>query len=353
MRGASTYIRCGAFAVLLAHSACGLKLPFAHPSLSPFRAYEQRPSTGTVTATFLGTSSVLFSDDKTTLLSDPFVTRPRATAVAAHRIEPDATLIDQTLEYLGVRKIDAIFTGHTHYDHAMDAAKFAQQTGAVLLGSSSTENLGRGAEPPSIRVDVVHDSDTRRYGDFELTFIESQHSPDGLYSGDIVAPLKPPARASEWKMGKTWSVLIRHRDRSLLFHGSANVPAKQGALDGRYADVVYLGIGRLGKQSDDFVEKYWIDVVRATRARRVILIHWDDFFRGLDKPLRPMAYALDSFPDSMRRILRCATTDGVEVLLPVAWQTADPFAGLSTVPRTVAATAPHPCRESVRASRQR
>jgi L-ascorbate metabolism protein UlaG (beta-lactamase superfamily) len=347
----SPYLCCATVAALAATGACGLKLPFAHPSLSPYLAYQQRPSSGPVTATFLGTSSLLIRDGMTTVLTDPFVTRPSLTSVAARPIAPDATLIELTLARLGVRKIAAIVASHSHYDHVMDAPTFATQTEAVLLGSSSTANVGRGGNLPEPRIDVVHDGDARRYGAFELTFIESHHSPGDRYPGMIVAPLTPPARVSEWKSGTTWSVLIRHGDRSMLVHGSANV--KPGALNGRRADVVFLGIGGLGKQSDEFVEEYWIEIVRATRARRVILIHWDDFFSSLDEPLRPMAYAADSFPDSMRRLLRCAVTDGVEVLLPVAWQIADPFAALSTAVRTVAPTAPHPCREPLRNTPQR
>ena len=36
---------------------------------------------------------------------------------------------------------------------------------------------------------------------------------------------------------------------------------------------------------------YWTETVRAVGARRVVLIHWDDFFRPLSKPLRALPYA--------------------------------------------------------------
>ena len=53
-------------------------------------------------------------------------------------------------------------------------------------------------------------------------------------------------------------------------------------MTGAEADVAYLGVGQLGIQSDDYIETYWRETVRATGARRVVLIHWDDFFRPLD-----------------------------------------------------------------------
>jgi L-ascorbate metabolism protein UlaG (beta-lactamase superfamily) len=314
-------------AVLIAATACDGKLPLGHPDLEPFRGYEQPPSSGgRVTAQFLGTSSILFRDSETAILSDGFVTRPGLASVLVGRVAPDTALVRRALDSLRVDSIAAIFTGHSHYDHAMDAPTFARRTGAILIGSPSTANIGRGGGLPERQLRVVRDGEALRFGKFTLTFIESRHARGERYRGTVDRPLAPPARAGAWRTGTTWSVLIEHHGRTLLVHGSANY--KPGALRGRHADVVYLGIGGLGKQPGGFVDAYWNEVVRTTGAKRVILVHWDDFFRTLDKPLRPMPYAMDSFTDSMRRILRRAAADSVEVLLPVLWQPTDPFAGL-------------------------
>lgn len=40
--------------------------------------------------------------------------------------------------------------------------------------------------------------------------------------------------------------------------------------------------------------------MQAVGARRVIAIHWDDFFRPLSKPLRALPYAGDDLDVSMR-----------------------------------------------------
>ena len=58
---------------LLAGGACDVRLPLAHPSLEPYRRYEQRPSTGRpVSVRYLGTSSLLFTDGETAIVSDGF-----------------------------------------------------------------------------------------------------------------------------------------------------------------------------------------------------------------------------------------------------------------------------------------
>ena len=60
-------------------------------------------------------------------------------------------------------------------------------------------------------------------------------------------------------------------------------PGQRGIRPGRtrrqQADVAYLGAGQLGAQSEDYITEYWSQTVRTVGARRVVLIHWDDFFR--------------------------------------------------------------------------
>jgi len=322
-------IRVALAVVLLLVLAAGgvIARALRHPDLAPFRRYEQRPSTGgAVTAQFLGTTSILFRDSATAILADGFVSRPGLVRVLSGRVAPDTARIADALRRLGVDSIAAVFAGHSHYDHALDAPTIARLTGAVLLGSSSTANVGRGGGLPERQIRVVRDGETVRVGAFALTFVESRHSAPDRYPGTIDAPLVPPAPAGAWKSGTTWSVFVEHGGRTLLVHGSPNF--RPGALRGRHAEVVYLGAGTLSRQSEAFVDAYWNEVVRATGARRVILVHWDDFWRGLDEPLVPLPAAVDDFGESVRRVLRRAAADDVEVLLPVPWQPTDPFAGL-------------------------
>jgi hypothetical protein len=57
-------------------------------------------------------------------------------------------------------------------------------------------------------------------------------------------------------------------------------------------------------------------------------VHWDDLFRPIGKPVRPMRYFLDDFRVTMRFLMERGPADGVEVLIPAPFRTADPFAGL-------------------------
>jgi L-ascorbate metabolism protein UlaG (beta-lactamase superfamily) len=161
---------------------------------------------------------------------------------------------------------------------------WALETGAELVGSASTANLGRGLGVPEAALRVVSNGQTLRYGQFELTFIHSRHSPDDRFPGIIEAPLTPPAKAGAWKSDTSYSVLIAHPRGRILLHASANW--EPGALRDHRADVVYLGIGALGKQSEEFAA-------------------------------------------GLNHVLTLARRDGVEVVLPLAWQPTQPLSDLT------------------------
>ncbi|WP_222598122.1 MBL fold metallo-hydrolase [Lentzea tibetensis] len=302
-----------------------MKFPFSRPGL---HANQQPVAAGAeVTAWFLGTSSLLLRDEHTAILSDGFVTRPGLLRTGLGKIAPDEAAVRGAFERLGAPDIAAVMCVHSHYDHALDAPVWAGLTGAELVGSESTANIGRGLGVPEERLRVVGDGDVVTYGGFELTFLESVHSHGDRYPGTVDAPLVPPARSGAWRTGTAYSILISHESGTVLLHASANY--RPGMFRGRLADVVYLGVGMLGKQPAEFIESYWDEVVRATGARRVVLVHWDDFFTTLDKPLRPLPFLVDDLDRTMAHLVPLADADGVEVVLPVAWQPADPFASLS------------------------
>jgi L-ascorbate metabolism protein UlaG (beta-lactamase superfamily) len=109
-----------------------------------------------------------------------------------------------------------------------------------------------------------------------------------------------------------------------LIQGSAGfVP---GALTGRQAEVVYLGVGQLGVQSEQYIVDYWTEVVRAVGARRVVLIHWDNFFRPLTQQLQALPYAVDDLDVTMGVLSRLALEDDVALHMPTVWNAENPWA---------------------------
>jgi L-ascorbate metabolism protein UlaG (beta-lactamase superfamily) len=297
-------------------------------SLEPYSGLmlTEQAKPGGIGATFLGVSTVLFTDGETAILTDGFFTRPGRLRTIFGKIAPDAAAIDRCLARAGIRKLDAVFVVHSHFDHAMDAPEVARRTGAVVVGSESTANIARGAGLAAERIRVVAPGEAMAYGRFRVTMIRSRHFPHGMAMGEIEAPLVPPARATDYREGGSYSVLIEHGDRRLLVQGSASWV--DGALGDVRADVVLLGTGLLSTRDDAYAKAYWNEVVESVHARRVIPIHWDDFTLPLDEPLRPTPRLIDDFERSMRLLTDAARASEVDVRLLPEWKAVDPFAGL-------------------------
>jgi L-ascorbate metabolism protein UlaG (beta-lactamase superfamily) len=305
-----------------------MRLKLGRPDLARYAdRFDVPRAEGDLAVTFLGVSTLLVDDGRSAVLTDGFFSRPSLAKVGLGRIAPDHRRIDAALSRSGVTGLAAVLPVHTHFDHALDSAVVAERTGALLVGGESTANVGRGAGLPEERLRVVTSGETLTLGGFELTWVESHHCPPDRFPGVIAEPVVPPARAKAYRCGEAWSILLRHTSgRTALVQGSAGfVP---GALTGHRADVAYLGAGQLGVQDEDYVRTYWAETVEAVGAKRVVLIHWDDFFRPLDVPLRALPYAGDDLDVTMRVLGELAADQGVELHLPTLWQREDPWAGL-------------------------
>lgn len=303
-----------------------MRLKAGRPDIDDYARYFDLPPAGPAaapTVTWAGVTTLLISDGTSAVLTDGFFSRPSLLQVGLGRIAPSEPRIDGCLGRLGVRNLDAVLPVHTHFDHAMDSAVVAQRTGATLVGGASAAHVGH--RLPADRVVVATPGEPIALGSFDVTLIVGDHCPPDRFPGVIDAPVDPPVRASVYRCGEAWSTMVAHRPsgRRMLVVGSAGFVA--GALAGQRAEVVYLGIGQLGLQPERYLLDYWAETVRTVGARRVVLIHWDDFFRPLDRPLRALPFAADDLDVSMRTLSALAAEDGVELHLPTLWQPTDPW----------------------------
>jgi L-ascorbate metabolism protein UlaG (beta-lactamase superfamily) len=245
---------------------------------------------GAVTVRYTGTATLVFSDGETTWMTDGWFSRPGPLELLFGKIEPDLDAISKGLEHNQVHELAAVFPLHSHYDHAMDAPEVAKRTGAVLLGSESTANIGRGWGLSEEQIRVVADREPIALGKFTLTPIELRHFqfPDpelaarALGDPDIDAPLTPPVGAFDYKVGRAYALHVAHPKGTWLILGSAGFV--EGALEDYDADVVFLGVGALGSQTHAYRETYWKESVERTHPTRVILIHWDSLTGPAEGP---------------------------------------------------------------------
>jgi L-ascorbate metabolism protein UlaG (beta-lactamase superfamily) len=238
----------------------------------------------TVNLIWLGTAGVLISDGYTGILIDPYVSRFGIFKIAMGLpLQPDKENIKKWTGHLGNNRIQAIAVSHSHFDHCLDAPYFAMYSGALLMGSESTVNVGRGAGLGEKYLKIINIDQTINIGDFTLKFIESVHGPAFLgrvpYPGTIDKPLVGTHPARDYKLGKTYAILISHPAGTIVHHGSAGfIP---GMYDAITADVVLLGIVGRGD-----TETYLKNIPLKLGAKLVIPIHFDNFFISLEKKLK-------------------------------------------------------------------
>ena len=309
-----------------------MRLKLGRPDLASYGTrFDVPAATGELGVTFLGVCTLLLDDGESAVMTDGFFSRPALRKVAFGKLAPDLTRIDSALTRLGLhgantgRRLDAVLPVHAHFDHVMDSAVVANRTGAVLIGGESAANVGRGAGLGDDRIHVVTPGRPVSHGGFTFVFLESQHCPPDRYPGRITQPVVPPAKAADYKCGDAWSILVEHdTGHTALIQGSAGYLT--GALQGHSADVAYLGVGQLGILDECYIREYWAQTVQAVGARRVVLIHWDDFFRPLDRPLRALPYAGDDLDVTLRVLGDLADRQGVSIHLPTLWRRENPWA---------------------------
>jgi L-ascorbate metabolism protein UlaG (beta-lactamase superfamily) len=305
-----------------------MRLKFGRPDIARYADRFDAPAAepGALSVTWMGVATLLIDDGSSALLTDGYFSRPGLARVATGKVAPSPPRVDGCLARAKVSRLEAVVPVHTHIDHVLDSALVADRTGARLVGGRSAANVGRGYGLPEDRIAIAASGEPIALGAYDVTLVESHHCPPDRFPGTIDAPLTPPVRASAYRCGEAWSALVHHRPsgRRLLIQGSAGFV--KGALDGHRADAVYLSVGQLGLQPRAYLIDYWAETVRAVGARRVILIHWDDFFRPLSKPLRALPYAGDDLDMSIRVLDELAAQDGVALHLPTVWRRENPWA---------------------------
>jgi L-ascorbate metabolism protein UlaG (beta-lactamase superfamily) len=234
-----------------------------------------------VTVTWLGITTLLFDDGETQILTDGTFSRPGTFDIVTQQpIYSDLAAINLGLAEYRIDRLAALIPLHSHFDHAMDIGAVANRTTAVILGSESAANIARGANVPVDQYQILADGESRQFGRFTITLLESTHVPIGIgdeswFAGTIEEALPQPASAGDLKGGVSWSVLISHPQGTALVQGSAGFITNKLPEDS--ADVVLLSVAGLSGLGPGYVRRYWDETVTRTGASRAYPLHFDDY----------------------------------------------------------------------------
>lgn len=234
---------------------------------------------------WLGTAGFRLTYEGTTILIDPYVSRAPLGDVARQRrpLHADAGLVADLLP-----AADAVLLGHTHFDHAIDAAAVATAHDCPVYGSSSAQHLLALHGRPELAV-AVEPHQPYEIGPFTVRFTPSRHSKllFGLAvpsDGELTCDSLDHLGAGAYRCGQVWGIALEVAGTTIYHQGSADLVDDE--IHDRDVDVFLCGIaGRV--YTDRFVER----VLGRLSPKVVVAHHHDDFFRPL--PTHPAAAADD------------------------------------------------------------
>lgn len=265
---------------------------------------------------YLGISSLVFDDGQKTIVFDPCWSRPSLRQLVIRKIGPDPNLVEQVLQAAEIKRIDAIFVSHTHYDHVLDAAYLAQKFGAAVYGSESTLNLMRGAGIGETKLHSFEKAAAFEIGNFKLKVLQSVHSKPFFFNNDlgqtIDRPLVLPARAWQLKEGGSFDFLISHGEEKYLIRPSFGYVT--GELRNITADCLFLGTTTLSREPAVEQKNFFEETIEQVKPKLVVPLHWDLFTR----PLAAQTGYLPFAKKSNRLVREYCHQHGIEFLqMPV------------------------------------
>lgn len=234
---------------------------------------------------WLGTAGFRISYQGFVVLIDPYVTRASLGRCVTSPLWTDVVAVDRYVD-----KAHAIIVGHTHFDHALDVPFIAKRTGAKVFGSRSCASLCRNS---GLGENQVHDVESdslagdveAEVGPFHLRFIRSEHSRLLLgsvpFAGDIADCDQIPLRTHGYRCGAVFAAEITVNGKRIFHVGSANLV--ESAMGQHEVDLALVCVAGWTT-----THKYPERVMRALNPGKILLSHWDNFFRPMHEEVRPL-----------------------------------------------------------------
>lgn len=228
---------------------------------------------------WLGTAGYELRCGDHVLLIDPYITRVGLLRFLTRPIRSDEELVRRV-----VPAADAILVGHSHFDHVLDVPAIARATGARVIGSESTANLMRAAGLPEEQLRPCSGGEELEVGPFRVRVVPSEHSRFALggrvpYAGEIPCSCDLPMHGSDYKCGQVLSFSVRVGGVTLYHAGSANLI--DDAVQDKDVDLLLVCIS--GRQA---TERFVPRLLGRVQPRRVMPMHYDDFFRPLERDMK-------------------------------------------------------------------
>jgi L-ascorbate metabolism protein UlaG (beta-lactamase superfamily) len=225
---------------------------------------------------WLTVASILLDDGETKILFDPMFTRASFLHwMNLKKLPSDEKLVKAELDKLGLKKIDAVFASHSHFDHVIDAPIISKLTGAIFYVDQSSERVAKAYKNPLIRTERITALRAITVGKFRITPVVRSHSPIKFgyhfLPGEVASDFN--FGMYDYHVGDTWFYYITHDEgKILLDQGSAPFLDKAKSLTDS-VDVLIQGVANR-KDDEMVIEGY----PKLLKPKIFIPTHFDNFF---------------------------------------------------------------------------
>lgn len=231
---------------------------------------------GAVSVKWMTVASVVIDDGKNRILFDPAWTRPGMRHLLnLEKLKSDENLVKTVLEKNDLKKIDAVFASHSHFDHVLDAPMVAKLTGAIFYTDESSERIARAYKDERIKTSALKAYEKIKIGDFIITPLERKHAQILHLFDFLPGPVPENTDLSFWDYhtGDTWFFLIEHPEGVILLDQGSNPSVDNLKKYTQKVDVLLQGIANR-KDDEAILEGY----VKAYQPKFFIPLHFDNFF---------------------------------------------------------------------------
>jgi L-ascorbate metabolism protein UlaG (beta-lactamase superfamily) len=221
-----------------------------------------------VTFRWLGVAGVELRVAGQVLLVDPFLTRQPFHRLFVGRPHPDAGLLAAQFP-----RCEFILVTHSHWDHLLDVPCIALRTGAMVLGSPNTCQIAAAYGVPAEQIRQVGIGEQVALGAFDCEVLAADHGRtplDWLINGRVPEDLEVPLRLRDYRMDTCFSFLVKAGGVRILLMPGASRPADVMMVAANLPSTRLTALlGEVG-------------------PRLVVPAHWDNLYRPVTFPLRPM-----------------------------------------------------------------
>lgn len=251
---------------------------------------------------WLGTACYSIQLGDTILFTDPFLTHQSLKRVIlGSNLKSDASGVSNRLS--SVPAPQAIFVGHSHYDHMLDLPQCLKQPGwgdVPVYGSWSTRNIlcGYGCGISNNWRPVLTNTSWQlvapgiRYQAVTATHARQLPLLPLLYSGRVES-CRPSKKwsAGKFKVGDTYAFMFELSNQkatnTIYFNGAAH-PRQEGfpLADAPTTDVAILCVPSWKR-----AQGYPMNIIQRLRPVHIVASHYDDFFQVNGKSIKAVALA--------------------------------------------------------------